>query len=95
MRTLSATPALIASLIMPVALWAAPTTESIDAAVERTMTEFGVPGMTVSVVHQGEVVRGDEELAVFAYGGVNVIDVRDVDLSHLLRAGAGRRLHGA
>lgn len=56
MRTLSATPALIASLIMPVALWAAPTTESIDAAVERTMTEFGVPGMTVSVVHQGEVV---------------------------------------
>jgi CubicO group peptidase (beta-lactamase class C family) len=31
-------------------------TKSIDASIERTMTEFGVPGMSVSVVHQGEVV---------------------------------------
>lgn len=38
------------------ALSAMPTTESIDATIERTMTEFGVPGMAVSVVHGDEVV---------------------------------------
>lgn len=36
-------------------LIAAPTTESIDASVLRTLEEFNVPGMSVSVVHGDEV----------------------------------------
>ncbi len=35
---------------------AAPDSASIDAVVERAMNVFDVPGVTVSVVHQGEVV---------------------------------------
>ena len=35
---------------------AAPTTESIDATIERALQAFRVPGMTVAVVHYGEVV---------------------------------------
>jgi hypothetical protein len=32
------------------------TEQRIDAAVERAMTQFQVPGMTVAVVNKGEVV---------------------------------------
>ena len=39
-----------------VASAATPTEQSIEASIERTMTEFGVPGMAVSVVLGGEVI---------------------------------------
>jgi len=35
---------------------AAPTPQSIEASIERTMKEFSVPGMAVSVVHEGKLV---------------------------------------
>lgn len=53
---LAVTIVLLATLGGPVARSAPPTTASIDASIQRTMAEFGVPGMAVSVVHRGEVI---------------------------------------
>ena len=53
------TVAIAAVLAWPALLAAAPTKESIRTSVERTMTEFGVPGMGVSVVHDGKVIYSE------------------------------------
>ena len=53
---LAAAVLLAAGSAAAVAAAAVPDAESIAASVERTMAEFGVPGMSVSVVHRGEVV---------------------------------------
>jgi CubicO group peptidase (beta-lactamase class C family) len=56
---------LFASATLPLAALAAgeattvPTAQSIDQVVQRGMDEFKVPGMTVAVVHQGEVVYSE------------------------------------
>jgi len=47
--------AVCAALSMPATLFGAPTRQSIEASIERTMQEFGVPGMAVSVVLDGEI----------------------------------------
>jgi len=47
---------LVAALAGPVAASAAPTPQSIEASIKRTMEEFSVPGMAVSVVHKGKLV---------------------------------------
>jgi len=53
-------PVLCVAFALPIESSAASTDQAIeqriDAAVERSMTLFQVPGMTVSVVHKGEVV---------------------------------------
>ncbi len=45
-----------ATLVALPAMSAMPGEETIHASIARTMQEFGVPGMAVSVVHGGEVV---------------------------------------
>lgn len=47
--------AIIANLIGGGLAAAAPTKESIDASIRRTMEEFNVPGMAVSVIYDGEI----------------------------------------
>lgn len=46
----------ILSIVVSGITVAAPADESIDVVVERAMQVFDVPGMAVSVVHEGEVV---------------------------------------
>jgi CubicO group peptidase (beta-lactamase class C family) len=48
--------AVFSNVVAISALLAAPTKASIEHTIERAMDEFGVPGMAVSVVHDGEVV---------------------------------------
>jgi CubicO group peptidase (beta-lactamase class C family) len=40
-------------------LAAAPTTESIEASIQRAMAEFDAPGMAVSIVHDGKLFYSD------------------------------------
>ncbi len=49
------------------------TEETIDAVVQRTMTLFEVPGMAVSVVHDGEVVYSKGH-GVREIGGADMVD---------------------
>jgi CubicO group peptidase (beta-lactamase class C family) len=48
--------AVFSNAVAITALMAAPTKESIEHTIVRAMDEFGVPGMAVSVVHDGEVI---------------------------------------
>ena len=47
--------AVVTSCLCATALMAAPSKRSIEATIERTMQEFQVPGMAVSVVYDGEL----------------------------------------
>jgi CubicO group peptidase (beta-lactamase class C family) len=51
--------ALFVTMLSANPLIAAPTIESIDAAIQRAMEEFNVPGMAVSIVHDGERYYSD------------------------------------
>ena len=48
--------AVFSNVVVIATLEAAPTKASIEHTIERAMEEFGVPGMAVSIVHEGEVV---------------------------------------
>jgi len=54
--SLCATVAMLSLLSATGTLCAAPTARSIEATIDRTKREFGVPGMAVSVVSGGEVI---------------------------------------
>lgn len=50
-----ATLTMAACLLSPVTVAAAPSAESIEQSIQTAMKEFQVPGMAISVVHQGTV----------------------------------------
>lgn len=72
----------VANVIAVGALPAAPAKDAIDGSVRRAMEVFNVPGMAISIVHEGELVHSA------GYGDVAVDSSQRVDDRTLFQIGS-------